>query len=344
MRIVSVDELINYKILPFDIFNEKGKKIFESGDILTPGKILQLKYIQALYTMDPDEPIDLSNDIGFDELSSILSDLEVKSEDRVSPPKYDKSYQHYSIYDAKMDQENEISIVPVHTQKTIKNQYKEILNAIAEEEMKDHGMCMEMRDKILEEVLPEIDNIFYKSQLQFYGDYNYSHGLNVSMLSTVLAEKLKLSQSAIQDITLAGLLHDIGKTKIPGSILEKTSHSPTELRLIELHPRLGYKIITEDLKLSDAIAKAALQHHERSDGSGYPYGISSESITTESHIIIVCNVYDDLTSGRGLVKVRNPKEAIKLMLEIGSKWFRPDVLYKFVHMTNYNDNAISYNY
>jgi len=251
---------------------------------------------------------------------------------------------NYQAYDIKNDYENEKSVIPVHTQKTIKNQYKDILNSFNEEGIKDPAVCFDVRDKILEEILPEVDNILYKSQLQLNGDYSYSHGINVAMLSTVLAEKLKVGQNSIQEITLAAMLHDIGKIRLPKQVLEKTAHSPAETKLIQLHPRLGYKIILEELNLSENIAKVALQHHERGDGSGYPYGLSGNKIDYESHIIMVCNIYDDLTSGKGLVKVRNSKEAIKILLEIGSKWFRTDVLYTFVHMTNYNDNSVIYHY
>ncbi len=177
-----------------------------------------------------------------------------------------------------------------------------------------------------------------------YGDYSYSHGINVAMLSTVLADKLKVGQNLIQEITLAAMLHDIGKFKLPKQVLDKSAPSPAETKLIQLHPRLGYKIIKDELNLSENIAKVALQHHERGDGSGYPYGLSGDRIAFESHIVMVCNIYDDLTSGKSPIKVRNSKEAIKILLEIGSKWFRTDVLYTFVHMTNYNDNSVIYNY
>jgi HD-GYP domain-containing protein (c-di-GMP phosphodiesterase class II) len=164
------------------------------------------------------------------------------------------------------------------------------------------------------------------------------------MLSAVLADKLKISQKIIQEKTLAAMLHDIGKIRLPKQVLEKTALSQSETKLIQLHPRLGYKIIREELNLSENIARVALQHHERGDGSGYPYGLSGEKIAFESHIVMVCNIYDDLTSGKSPIKVRNSKEAIKLLLEIGSKWFRTDVLYTFVHMTNYNDDSVIYNY
>jgi len=333
LQVISVDDLINYKTLPFDIFNEKGKRLFMAGETLTPGRILQLKYMPVLYINEKAENIEI-----LDEESDSLDTEKVLEDENEEIQKI------YQSFDIKNQYENETSVIPVHTQKTIKSRYKNILDSFNKEGIKDPSICFDVRDRIIEEVLPEVDNILYKSQLQLYGDYSYSHGINVAMLSTVLADKLKVGENLIQEITLAAMLHDIGKARLPKQILEKTALSPSETKLIQLHPRLGYKIITEELGLSENIAKVALQHHERGDGSGYPYGLSGNKITYESHIVMVCNIYDDLTSGKGLIKVRNSKEAIKILLEIGSKWFRTDVLYTFVHMTNYNDNSVIYNY
>jgi len=334
LRIVSIDELINYKNLPFDIFNDKGKKIFEAGELLTPGKILQLKYIQNLYVAEPE---DMAEEPATEASAATPASTEIQPDAPAQPPPERKPGTQLPA-EIKIERENEISIVPVHTQKVIKNEFKEVMDTFVKEGIKEVNKCLDIRDKIMDEILPEVDNILYKSQLRVYGDYNYAHGLNVAMLSTMLAEKLKLKQVSIQDITLAAMLHDIGKVRIPKSILEKQAYTPNEAKLIAIHPRLGHKIILEEMKLPENIALVALQHHERPDGSGYPYGISSEKITYETHIINVCNVYDDLNSGKAFVKVRNSKEAIKIMLELGSKWFMPDILYTFVHMTNYNES------
>ena len=334
MQVISVDDLINYKELPFDIFNEKGKKLFGIGETLTPGRILQLKYMPVLYIKEKTEK---DIEVLEEEIEFVDTETKVQNES-------EEIQKIYNAFDIKNQYENETSVIPIQIQKTIKSQYKDILDSFNEEGIKDPSVCFDVRDRIMEEVLPEVDNILYKSQLQLYGDYSYSHGINVAMLSTVLAEKLKVGQNLIQEITLAAMLHDIGKIRLPKQVLEKTAPSPSEAKLIQLHPRLGYKIILDELNLSENIAKVALQHHERGDGSGYPYGISGNKIDYESHIVMVCNIYDDLTSGKGLVKVRNSKEAIKILLEIGSKWFRTDVLYTFVHMTNYNDNSVIYNY
>ncbi len=334
MQLISVDELINYKILPFDLYAGKGKKIFSAGEVLTPGKILQLKYIPAIY-IEEMEKIEENEDFIdaddedlkiLDSLASIAEEGEVRDEENEltgEKPRYLGDYFQPNVLEKARSE--------------IKGKYKNMMDSFYEEGVKDPSLCIDIRDSIIEEIIPEVSRVLYKSQLKVYGDFNYSHGLNVALFSSFLAHKMNFNDQAIRDITLAAMLHDIGKTEIPDKILNKTTYTPSELRLMQLHTKLGYNIIKNDLELSENIAKVALQHHERPDGSGYPYGLSDKLISAESHIVTLCDEFDKLTSGKGEIKVRNYKEAIKYLLETGSKHFKIDILYTFVYMTNYND-------
>jgi len=344
LQLISVDELVNHKVLPFDIYNEKGKVIFGAGEILTPGKILQLKYIPALYIEDVEEDAEIAEDDALEILEDEDDELfieddedldEYENEDEEEKEKQEK----LNPAEARFFKESQKPVISEEVKLKISDKYKIIMDKFIEEGAEDPSICIEVRDNIVDDIIPEVNKILYKSQLKIYGDYYYAHGVNVSMLSSVLAHKLKLSTQAVKDITLAAMLHDIGKIKIPQSILKKSSHTAKELKLLQLHPRLGYNIIKNELQLSESIARVALQHHERADGSGYPFGISGNFISLETHIVSICNVYDELTSGRGEVKVKNSKEAIKHILDLGTKYFKSDVLYTFVHMTNFNDFA-----
>jgi len=358
LQTISVDEILNYKVLPFDIFVASGKKLFSSGEVLTPGKILQLKYIPAIYIeeiQDNEEFVEIAEE---DDNFEVLEDLKkFEKDDFANFGDVDE----FSVEDEFLDEdeykdesvgEQKIkSVCPKFlsdytaenvlkdVQKDIKSKYKEMMDAFMEEGAKDPSLCIDIRDTIIEEVIPEINRIFYKSQLKVYGDYNYAHGVNVAMFSAMLAYKLRYNDQAVKDITLAAMLHDIGKTEIPNAVLNKSTHNSSEARLIQLHTKLGYSIIKNELGLSENVARVALQHHERPDGSGYPYGLSDKLISPETHIVTLCDEFDKLTSGRGLIKVRNYKDAIKHLLETGTKHFKSDILYTFVYMTNYNDMA-----
>ncbi len=332
MQLISVDELVNHKVLPFDLYNEKGKLIFSAGEIMTPGKILQLKYIPALYIEDIDDEIEELDD---EDITPVDDEyLEDEPEEEQEPEE-----NRLNDAEAAFIKEIQKPVISEDFKHRLSGKYRQIMDKFIEEGAEDPSLCIEVRDTIVDDVIPEVNKILYRSQLKIHGDYYYTHGINVAMLSAVLAHKLKLNSHAIKDVTLAAILHDIGMTKIPQSIMKKNAHTINELKLLHLHPRLGYNIIKNELNLSENIAKVALQHHENADGSGYPFGISGNLISIESSIVSICNVYDQLTSGRGEVKVKTTRDAIKYILEMGTKCFKSNVLYTFVHMTNYNDFA-----
>ncbi|MDD3013910.1 MAG: HD domain-containing protein [Candidatus Gastranaerophilales bacterium] len=333
MKIISVEELVMQKILTFDLYNENGEKVMNAGEILTPGKLLQLHHISALYREDFDQDEYIFEEDDDEDDSFVVIREEIAEE---IPVKKDISNETKNKYIDNFEN-NEIFITP-KSQCDIKTLFTEALDkSVKKESGKTKDICIEARDRIVEQVLPMVDEIVYKSQLKIEGDYNYSHGINVSMLSTALASRLGYNETMIRDIALGAMLHDLGKSRIPPEIFEKNIPTKKETQIIQMHTLLGYKILKEEMKLPEHVARIALEHHERNDGTGYPYGISGELISPATNIVIVCDIYDDLTSGKGHVAVKNPKEAVKVMMEIGTKWFAPNVLYSFVYMSNFND-------
>ena len=194
-----------------------------------------------------------------------------------------------------------------------------------------------LRERIISDIVLKSDKIHYFSQLKILGEYKKCHALNTAILSGVLAHKMGIGEALIADIVLGALVHDIGKTKIPPSILDSLALTDKEQKIIQTHTKIGYKILKEDYLFPENIAKMALEHHENSNGSGYPYGKSGDFIGIESRILSVCNHFDNLVSNQTPQKIHNCHEALKAMLELGSKKFAADALYTFVHMFSYND-------
>ena len=139
----------------------------------------------------------------------------------------------------------------------------------------------------------------------------------------------------IEDVILAGLLHDVGKYKI--KLDDESALLTTHEDLIMEHTTLGYEIIKNELELGEEIAKAALEHHENNDGSGYPKGLSSDYISEFAQIINVANYYDNLACNRTITHVSSNRDALRAMLEVGTKRFSAKMLYTFVHMFTYDD-------
>jgi HD-GYP domain-containing protein (c-di-GMP phosphodiesterase class II) len=128
--------------------------------------------------------------------------------------------------------------------------------------------------------------------------YTSGHQDKVAQLSIKIARKLKLSESRIEGIRIASLIHDVGKIGIPSEILTKPSKlTDLEFLLIKNHPKIGYDIL-KDIDFAHPIAKIVLQHHERINGSGYPNQLKGEDILLEAKIIAVVDVIEAMVSHR----------------------------------------------
>ncbi|MBN2861495.1 MAG: HD domain-containing protein, partial [Sphaerochaetaceae bacterium] len=128
--------------------------------------------------------------------------------------------------------------------------------------------------------------------------YTISHQEEVASLARAIGRSLGLDQDSLQDLTLGGLLHDIGKIETPQEILSKPGQlNAEEFSLVKRHPFTGYSII-KDAMVSDNVKRIVLEHHEREDGSGYPNGLHGDDIHYLSKIIAVADVISAMRSHR----------------------------------------------
>ncbi len=128
--------------------------------------------------------------------------------------------------------------------------------------------------------------------------YTSEHHRRVSRIAAALANKLKMPKDMVNMIYKTAIIHDIGKINIPKEILNKaTKLHKSEVEIIRSHPLTGYEIV-KDLKFMSPIEKIILQHHERVNGSGYPYGLRSDEIMVEAKIISVADVIEAMSSDR----------------------------------------------
>jgi len=124
------------------------------------------------------------------------------------------------------------------------------------------------------------------------------HQQRVAKLASHIAQEMRLSEDQIESIRIAGLLHDIGKIRIPDTILSRPgSLLKSEYDLIRIHPQVGYDLV-KHIPFPWPVAEFILQHHEKLDGSGYPQGLNGDEIHLESKIICVADVAEAMTSHR----------------------------------------------
>ncbi len=128
--------------------------------------------------------------------------------------------------------------------------------------------------------------------------YTAGHQRRVAELASAIAQEMSLTPDQIYGIQLAAGIHDIGKISIPAEILSKPGKiSPIEFNLIKTHPQVGYEIL-KTVEFPWPIAQIVLQHHERIDGSGYPFGLIDRDIILETKIISVADVVEAMSSHR----------------------------------------------
>lgn len=322
MRQVSTKELSSYKILPFDLYNEANGKVLNAGEVLTPGKLIMLKNYPKLFT---------------EELYSEGGKGEKTSSGRTNVKKMANfSYDTLDAADFETVVNRE-GVLKSDNQVKIKFYYRKTLDLFIQGYYEEGLLKLNTLVSIITgDLFKQLGKSKRGSQIRFLGEYEICHPLNVAIISGLIAKKLDYSSLQIDDVVLAGLLHDIGKLEIKvdgGSALLSTHEEE-----VASHTIKGYEIIKNKLHLSDDIAKAALEHHENNDGSGYPQGISSDYINELAQIVNVASYYDNLAYNRTPVHVATNRDALRAMLEFGSKRFSVKMLYTFVHMYNYDDH------
>jgi HD-GYP domain-containing protein (c-di-GMP phosphodiesterase class II) len=146
-------------------------------------------------------------------------------------------------------------------------------------------------------------------------EYTFKHSVDVATISMVIAKRQGKSSKEIFEIGMAGLLHDIGKTRVPPEILNKPARlTPEEFEVMKKHSTFSYEIVSENHEIPVDVKLGMLQHHEKMDGSGYPYGATADHIHPYAKIITVADIYDALVTERPYKKGKSPREAVEMLM------------------------------
>ena len=154
--------------------------------------------------------------------------------------------------------------------------------------------------------------------------------MNFEQYRIIFAGWLHYDEAEKELVTACGLFHDIGKITIPKEILyKKTTLNANEFRLIKTHPLQSYKMLSK-YDLSEEIKNAALMHHERCDGSGYPYGFTDNKLTKASKMVAIADVYEAMTSSRSYRRPLSPFDVITFFENEGLQKYDPQLILTFL--------------
>lgn len=278
---ISFDELIEGMIFGDDVIDREGRLLVSKNTVLTKEIYERLKKFSSrkFFSMKV-LPSQLNikmvvklEDGNIKEVPSSQLKMEYTKERLVIKEKFDEM--HKSIkqsFDA-LSRNNTSPEVKKELDKTV-------------EDIKNN---LSINIELLNEIL----------DVKATDEYLYNHSLNVAVVANLIGKWMKLNQEDLDILILAGLVHDIGKLRVNPKILNKPGKlTDEEFAEMKKHPEYSYQMLMEMGYKDNAILKAVTFHHEKEDGTGYPFKISGDKISIHAKILAVADIFDAMTSNR----------------------------------------------
>lgn len=209
------------------------------------------------------------------------------------------------------------------------------IHSIADSCRRDKKIDLPSAQKVVNTIVDEISaqrNLMINfSDLRLKNDYQFAHAVNVCVLSIALGISLQFNELQLRNLGVGALLHDIGMVKIPEKIIRKPGKlTKAEYAEVQKHPWLGFNILRATEGINILSAHAALQHHERLDGKGYPRGLYGQEIHDFGQIVAVADVYDAMTHDQVYRAALPVYEVISILRSASPACFAPHLINRFI--------------
>ncbi len=309
-----------------DVFSYNNQMIVPKGSVLDDKMITRLEFYSVLAVRIAEE--------------SEENDETAKAPDQISGEIVESSAYSQKVKNSKQFKKFEQSFL--ETTEAFKEKFRSIAEDGAQidtKEMIDSITGLIDDDMMGTSVFDMLHN------MRQYDDFTYMHSMNVALICNVFAKWLGMNSTDVEILTLGGLLHDIGKLKIPDNIIRKPDKlSPAEYNIIKTHSLQGYNIL-KDKNIDDNVKQCALMHHERCDGSGYPLGVTAEKINNYAKIVAIADVYDAMTAARIYRGPLCPFKVISIFESEGLQKYDGHYILTFLEhvVTTYMNNRVRLN-
>jgi len=303
MPIIAVKKLTNGVKLAEDVYTSLGGLIFAKG---TPVSEREKEFLEAFLV---DEVSVEENDTAQDEhkKEETVKEKEstvVKSKPDGFPQQFEKAIVLFKGLLQRVQGGQNIPVMEV----------REVISPILKQVQEQPNYLL---------ALPKGSNV---------DSYAYEHSIAVGLLSYMIAKWMRVPEKDWMQVALAGTLLDVGKTKVHPRILQKPGKlTEQEFEEMKKHTVYGYQVIKASPGLSDGVALAALQHHEREDGSGYPLGLPGSKLHLYSKITAVADVYHAMSSDRIYRKAASPYMVVEQLIQDSFGKLDPTIVHTFVN-------------
>jgi len=247
-----------------------------------------------------------------------------------------KSKDISELYYTKVTSKDLSQTMPPMFSEEVKEEAKVAIDGILNQVKKDEKVNVEDVRNVIEKLFKELITklgkaIINLSIVKNYDEYTYTHLINVTVLSMFFSKFLGASDFVIKEIGMGAILHDVGKVKIPTSILYKPGElTEEELKIIKKHPIIGYFAIKDEPTVSTYAKKIVLFHHERFDGNGYPLGLKFDRIGRYPQIVSLADIFDALTSERPYKQGMSVPQTLNFIMKESGVYFEPILAQKFI--------------
>jgi HD-GYP domain-containing protein (c-di-GMP phosphodiesterase class II) len=185
--------------------------------------------------------------------------------------------------------------------------------------------------RLTDSVVRNPDALLLVTRLREKSAHAHARALQVSIYMIVFARFLELEREELELLGLLGLLQDIGKTRLPAALLEKTTPlSPEEAELAKKHVEYSAEILLETPAIPPRLPALALLHHERQDGSGYPRGLKADEIGLYGSMAAIADTFDALTATRPYAEALSPSSALSYLYKERGAGFHADLVEQFI--------------
>ena len=240
-----------------------------------------------------------------------------EGEETPEPPQIEKTLPASIVYTIEKNQVKDPT--KVHLSESVKQRVSEGVQYLYNNS--DSEQFTKVSHQITEELIRAIDEndalAVDINTLKTSDEYTFKHSVDVATISMIVARKQGFTEKNVYNIGIAGLLHDMGKSKIPPEILNKTARlDDAEFEIMKQHSMLGFEILREKKEFPDVISLSVLQHHEKMNGTGYPFGYKQDKIIPYARILSVSDVYDALITERPYKKAFSQRDALEIIMSM----------------------------